>query len=107
MIIQSKVAKMIFYLSQNGSGEVSTTRYIFSGDELTQIKVIEQIDDKEALLEIYDNFKSDETLGQVCDSIEIYENSIVMDLKDAYVNSFEGRNKVDIYQELEEKINEL
>lgn len=88
-------------LTAIGEGEVSITRYLFSGDELTDIYVIEQIEQMEFIDAVYESIKNDELMNQIYDSIEIKDNEIIMKLKEEYVKTFEGKGKQEIYEELE------
>lgn len=87
-----------------GSGERSSTKYIFENDALSQIIVEEEVFSGDELEVMYEELKNDATLSQAYSSIEISGDKIIMILKQEYVDLFAGKTKEDLYREIEKSM---
>lgn len=83
-----------------GSGEKSTTNYIFENDKLIGINVIEEVYSGDGLRGTYENFLKNEDLTQIYSSINIEGDKIILKLKDEYVDSFGEKSMSEIYDEI-------
>ena len=87
-------------LIAEGSGERVITEYVFSGDNLSQIIVVEEIDAEELVEAVYEGLKENEEIRGTYQSIQRVGNQIIMPLKDEYLALFADRSKEDLFEEM-------
>lgn len=89
-------------LTGTSEGTISTTKYIFENEKLTEIVLTENIisGDDELVENIYNYMKTDKNMSEVYSSIERNGNLITAILKKEYVDAYGTSTKMDIYDEL-------
>ena len=88
------------HLIAEGSGERVITEYVFSGDSLSQIIVVEEIDSEELVEAVYEGLKENEEINDTYQSIQLVGNQIIMPLKEEYLALFANRSKEDLFEEM-------
>lgn len=85
------------------SGDISITKYIFEDEKLSKILLEERIVSGDFAEEIYNHYKEDSEISIIYKNIELSGDSIFMELRDEYVQSYGEKSKAEIYEDISEK----